>query len=114
MAVAPSAGKPILRLFSPEAVAGETVIIARIGIDQRHNRLALCLRQQERSQYRGAYLHMVTPPSRDVVLAGHRPLYTGWLWLDPVVSLLIVGRVLGTWSLLRESLAMSLMPCRQA
>ena len=38
-----------------------------------------------------------------------RGSYTGWLWLDPVVSLVIVGVIVwGTWSLLRESLAMSL------
>jgi cobalt-zinc-cadmium efflux system protein len=31
--------------------------------------------------------------------------YTGWLWVDPIVGLIIVGIVLwGTWGLLRDSL----------
>jgi cobalt-zinc-cadmium efflux system protein len=35
--------------------------------------------------------------------------YTGWLWLDPVVSLVIVVVIaVGTWSLLRESLDLAL------
>jgi cobalt-zinc-cadmium efflux system protein len=60
---------------------------------------------------RGAFMHMAADAmvSVGVVLAGLVILYTGWLWLDPVVSLLIVAVIVwGTWSLLRDSLAMSL------
>jgi cobalt-zinc-cadmium efflux system protein len=36
-------------------------------------------------------------------------IYTGWLWLDPVVSLVISAViVIGTWSLLRDSIRLSL------
>jgi cobalt-zinc-cadmium efflux system protein len=36
-------------------------------------------------------------------------IYTGWSWLDPVVSLvLVVVIVVGTWSLLKESIQMVL------
>ena len=46
--------------------------------------------------------------SAGVVVAGLVILYTGWLWLDPLTSLVIVGVIVwGTWSLLRDSLAMS-------
>jgi cobalt-zinc-cadmium efflux system protein len=44
-----------------------------------------------------------------VVLAGAAILFTGWLWIDPVVSLAIAVIVfLGTWSLLRDSVNMAL------
>jgi cobalt-zinc-cadmium efflux system protein len=59
---------------------------------------------------RGAFLHMVADAavSAGVVVAGLAMLYTAWLWLDPVTSLVIVGVIVwGTWSLLRDSLAMS-------
>src|SRR6266481_2395711 len=59
---------------------------------------------------RGAFLHMVADAavSAGVVVAALVILYTGWLWLDPLASLAIVGVIVwGTWSLLRDSLAMS-------
>lgn len=47
--------------------------------------------------------------SLGVVLAGLTILYTGWLWLDPVVSLVISAIIIvGTWGLLRESLNLAL------
>ena len=48
-----------------------------------------------------------------VVAAGVLILCTGWLWLDPAISLVIsLVIVVGTWSLLRESvnLALSAVP----
>ena len=51
--------------------------------------------------------------SLGVVLAGIAMIFTGWYWLDPVISLAIIAViVIGTWSLLRESiqLAMSAVP----
>jgi cobalt-zinc-cadmium efflux system protein len=59
---------------------------------------------------RGAFLHMLADAavSAGVVVASLVILYTGWLWLDPLTSLAIVGIIVwGTWSLLRDSLAMS-------
>jgi cobalt-zinc-cadmium efflux system protein len=47
--------------------------------------------------------------SAGVVLAGLVILLTGWLWLDPVVSLAVNAAIVwGTWGLLRESLGMSM------
>jgi divalent metal cation (Fe/Co/Zn/Cd) transporter len=44
-----------------------------------------------------------------VVIAGLVILFTGWAWLDPVVSLAINAVIVwGTWSLLRGSVEMSL------
>lgn len=43
--------------------------------------------------------------SAGVVAAGGLALAFGWLWLDPVVSLLIAAViVVGTWSLFQQSL----------
>ena len=60
---------------------------------------------------RGAFLHMAADAavSAGVVVAGFLVLRTGWLWLDPAMSLVIVVVILiGTWGLLRSSVAMSL------
>lgn len=60
---------------------------------------------------RGAFLHMLADAlvSVGVVLGGVGMLWTGWLWLDPALSLLI-GVVIfaGTWGLLKASLHLSL------
>jgi cobalt-zinc-cadmium efflux system protein len=60
---------------------------------------------------RGAFLHMAADAavSAGVVIAGLVILYTGWTWLDPVVSLAIVAVIVwSTWGLLRDSLTLSL------
>ena len=47
--------------------------------------------------------------SAGVVAAGVAILLTGWLWLDPAVSLLVSAIIVwGTWGLLREAINMSL------
>ena len=47
--------------------------------------------------------------SLGVVIAGFMILWTGWSWLDPLVSLVIAIVIfLGTWRLLKESLNLSL------
>lgn len=103
----------ILRLFKPEPVAGTTVmIVAAIGI--LINGFTAWLFASGRKgdlNIRGAYLHMAADAavSAGVVVAGLVILLTGWLWLDPVVSLAIVAVIVGgTWGLLRDSLALSL------
>ncbi len=103
----------IQRLLHPEPVASMTVIVvAAVGIvingitawlfaSGRHGDLNI----------RGAYLHMAADAavSAGVVVAGILIMTTGWLWIDPVTSLLIVAVIVwGTWGLLRESTAMSL------
>ena len=112
VAVGAIAWEAILRLFHPEPVAGVTVtIVAAIGI--LINGFTAWLFASGRKgdlNIRGAYLHMAADAavSAGVVVAGLAIFYTGWLWLDPLTSLLIVGVIVwGTWGLLRDSLAMS-------
>jgi len=60
---------------------------------------------------RGAFLHMAADAaiSLGVVISGALLLKTGWLWLDPLVSLAIVFVIiLGTWRLLKESTTLAL------
>ena len=103
----------VQRLMNPAPVASLTVIVvAAIGIVI--NGLTAWLFASGRKgdlNIRGAYLHMAADAavSAGVVVAGLVILMTGWLWIDPAISLLIVVVIVwGTWGLLRESTAMSL------
>jgi len=103
----------IQRLLHPEPVAGMTVIVvAAIGIAV--NGVTAWLFASGRDgdlNIRGAYLHMAADAavSAGVVAAGVLIMMTGWLWVDPVTSLVIVAVIVwGTWGLLRESTAMSM------
>lgn len=60
---------------------------------------------------RAAFLHMAEDAliSAGVVVAGVAIALTGWLWLDPAVSLVLVVVIMaGTWGLLRDSLNLAL------
>jgi cobalt-zinc-cadmium efflux system protein len=112
VAVGAIAWEAILRLLHPEPVASGTVmIVAAVGI--LINGATAWLFASGRKgdlNIRGAFLHMVADAavSAGVVAAAAVILLTGWLWLDPLTSLVVVGLIVwGTWSLLRDSLAMS-------
>ena len=101
------------RLGSPEPVGGKTMMaVAAVGIVV--NAVTAWLFASGRKQdlnLRGAFLHMASDAlvSIGVVAAGLVILLTGWLWLDPLVSLVINGVIVwGTWGLLRDSLGMSM------
>lgn len=103
----------IQRFQAPPAVGGVTVtVVAAIGILVNSFSAWLFMRgSQHDLNVRGAYLHMAADAlvSLGVVLAGLAMLYTGWFWLDPLVSVVIVVViVIGTWGLLRESLRLAL------
>ncbi|MDF2115084.1 cation diffusion facilitator family transporter [Roseiarcaceae bacterium H3SJ34-1] len=96
-----------------EHVAGQTVIVvAAIGI--LINGVTAWLFSsgaKDDLNIRGAYLHMLSDAvvSVGVVVTGFVILYTGWNWLDPLASLAINAVIIiGTWSLLRDSLELSL------
>ncbi len=60
---------------------------------------------------KGAYLHLLSDAavSLGVVLAGVAIVFTGWHWLDPATSLLVVSViVIATWRMFRESLHLAL------
>lgn len=102
------------RLLSPEPLAaaqGVTIMwVAGIGILINSATALLFMRGGKNDlNIRGAFLHMAADAlvSAGVVAAGALTLWMGWVWLDPVVSLLIAAVILwGTWSLFRQSLHM--------
>lgn len=101
------------RLAVPAPVEGGLVMaIATLGIVINGGTALLFFSgRHDDLNVRGAYLHMASDAlvSLGVVVAGGLILATGWLWIDAVTSLLVnLVIVVGTWSLLRESLAMSL------
>jgi cobalt-zinc-cadmium efflux system protein len=112
VAVGAIAWEAALRLFHPEPVASGTVmIVAAVGIFiNGATAWLLASGRKGDLNIRGAFLHMVADAavSAGVVVAALLILFTGWFWLDPLTSLVIVGVIVwGTWGLLRDSLAMS-------
>src|SRR5262249_58704550 len=99
-------------LFRPEPLAEVTVmVVAAVGIAM-NGLTAWLFASGRRSDLNihGAYLHMAADAavSAGVLVAGLAILVTGWVWLDPLTSLVIVAVIIwGTWSLLRDSLTMS-------
>ena len=114
IAVGAIALEALQRLASPEpvAAANAVMIVAGIGILVNGGTALLFMQGGKRDlNIRGAFLHMAAD-------AGHFArrrglglslLKTGWLWLDPLVSLVISAIIVrGTWGLLRESFDLAL------
>jgi cobalt-zinc-cadmium efflux system protein len=113
VAVGGIAWEAVQRFYQPVVVPGFWVMaIAAIGIFTNGITALMFMRgRQDDINIRGAYIHMAgdTAVAAGVVVAGYLMQRTGWLWLDPLTSLLIVGVIVwSSWNLLRESLAMSL------
>lgn len=101
------------RIKSPTAVNGNVMMaVAAVGVMINTGTALLFLRDRKRDlNIRGAFLHMAADAaiSMGVVVAGGLILLTGWLWLDPAISLLVVWVILmATWSLLKESVGLLL------
>ncbi|WAP71523.1 MULTISPECIES: cation diffusion facilitator family transporter [Aurantimonadaceae] len=107
------AWEAVRRFQDPQPVGGTTVIVvAAIGIVINGITTWLFSSGQKGDiNIRGAYLHMLadTLVSAGVVVAGFAIIFTGWLWIDPVLSLVIAAVIFwSTCSLLKDSLAMSM------
>ncbi|MBE9125425.1 MULTISPECIES: cation diffusion facilitator family transporter [unclassified Coleofasciculus] len=107
------AWEAIRRFVNPSPVPGITIIVvAAVGVViNTVTALLFMSGRKEDLNIRGAFLHMAADAlvSVGVVLAGVAILTTGWLWFDPIVSLIIVVVVVvGTWQLLRDSLRLAL------
>lgn len=103
----------VQRFGDPQPVAGATVmIVAGIGIViNTATALLFVAGRKGDINIRGAFLHMAADAvvSAGVVFAGLAIQFTGLNWIDPIVSLVIVGVIVwSTWGLLKESLALSL------
>jgi cobalt-zinc-cadmium efflux system protein len=103
----------IRHLSHPEAIAGGIVmIVAGIGVVVNGITAFLFARgSKEDINIRGAFVHMAADAgvSLGVIVAGFVVLKTGWVIVDPIVTLAIAAIILlSTWSLLRDSVNMSL------
>lgn len=107
------AWEAIQRLGVPVPVAGRTIIfVALVGV-LINTATALLFLSGRKSDLniRGAFLHMAADAgvSAGVVIAGIAILFTGRLWIDPAISLVITGIILfSTWGLFRDAFDMAL------
>lgn len=113
VAVGAIAWEAIGRFAAPAAVSGSTVtVVAAIGVVvNTATALLFAAGRKGDLNIRGAFLHMAADAavSLGVVIAGFAIQATGWLWLDPAISLVITAViVISTWSLLRQSVELSL------
>lgn len=103
----------IEKFSSPAAINGAAVSwTAGIGIlINGFTAWMLMKRQKHDINTKGAYLHMLadTLVSVGVLVSGIVISFTGWNFIDPVISLVIAGVILvSTWNLLSESIKMSI------
>ncbi|NML61561.1 cation transporter [Massilia sp. RP-1-19] len=103
----------VQRLSNPAPVAGMTVsVVAAIGVAVNGLSAWLFMAgSKDDLNIRGAYQHMAADAaiSLGVVISGLVIMGTGWTWLDPAASLVIVLLILvSTWGLLRESMQLVL------
>ena len=101
------------RLQSPTEVASQTIIwVALLGITiNTATALMFMSGRHHDLNIRGAFIHMAADAavSAGVVVAALLIHLKGWLWLDPVISLVIaIVIIVSTWHLLRDAINLSL------
>ena len=97
------------KLINPQPIHAITVIVvAAAGIFINLGSALLFIRESKDDiNIRGAFLHLASDAlvSVGVVIAAIVIYFTHWLWLDPVVSLLIVAAILySTWHLFSRAI----------
>ncbi|MBV9154492.1 MAG: cation transporter [Alphaproteobacteria bacterium] len=100
-------------LQSPEPLSGLTIVIVAAAGVVINGSTALLFMAGRRGDLniRAAFQHLASDAAVafGVAIAGVLILMTGWIWLDPAISLAIsVIVIAGTWSLLRESVNLAL------
>lgn len=101
------------RLRHPASIEGGVVIaVAAVGVFINAISAALFANGRKGdANLRGAFLHLASDAavSLGVVITGAVILRTGWMWLDPLVSLVVsVVILVGTWGLLKQSVNLAL------
>lgn len=102
------AWKSIEKFINPSPISEVAVmVVAGIGIVVNAGTAMLFLRTGKRDlNLRGAFLHLAYDAliSAGVVIAAVVIYATGWLWIDGLMGMIIVGIIIaGTWGLLRDS-----------
>jgi cobalt-zinc-cadmium efflux system protein len=97
----------VRRIASPEPVQGVVVIVSALVAVGLNSYIAFGLRRDTNSlNLRAALLHIVgdIAASIGVVVAGAVILLTGWLYIDPLLSLAIAVLIaFGAWRIVRET-----------
>ena len=97
----------VRRLTAPEPVQGGTVIVTALLAIAINTFVILTLRGQGHNlNLRAALLHVTgdVAASAGVVVAGAVILFTGWLYIDPILSLAIAALIAyGAWGIVRET-----------
>lgn len=101
------------RLREPAPIQGGVLIaVAAIGVViNAVSAMLFASGSKDDANLRGAFLHLAADAavSLGVVVTGIVILFTGWMWLDPVVSILVSIVILGgTWGLLKQSVNLAL------
>jgi len=98
----------VRRLMSPEPVQGGAVIATALVAIAINVFVLLTLRAEGRTlNLRAAWLHVTgdVAASAGVLVAGAVILLTGWLYIDPLLSLAIAGLIAyGAWGIVRETI----------
>lgn len=103
----------VQKLILPEHVQGATMmVVAGVGVVINAITAFLFLKGRKKDlNIKAAFLHMAADAgvSLGVVLAGFIIYSLGWIWVDPVISLVIVLVItIGTWGLLKDSFHLSM------
>ncbi len=100
------------RFSAPTPVPGMTIVwVTIVGLVVNVGTALLFVNGRGDLNTRSAYLHMMADAAvtLGVLISGVLILYTGALWLDPAISLLIAAVVLwSTWGLFRDAMHLSL------
>jgi cobalt-zinc-cadmium efflux system protein len=103
----------IRRLLAPEPTRGATMIaVALVGaVVNAASALLFMSGGKGDLNVRSAFLHLASDAvlALGVAITGALIVATGWLWLDPAVSIVLAIAILaGTWSLMKQSLNLML------
>jgi cobalt-zinc-cadmium efflux system protein len=103
----------IHRLLHPEVVQGDMIAwIAGIGIIINFFSAMLFMKMKDADlNVKSAYLHLLTDAlvSLAIVIGGIVLYFTKFVWIDPLLGILVALLIIkNTWSLLKDSLRLSL------
>jgi len=101
------------RLILPEPLPGRTIsLVAGIGILINGVTAFLFFRNKgDDLNIKSAFLHLLSDAvvSAALVIGGIIIVFTNWYWIDPLLGILVaIVIVFSTWSMLRDSLRLSL------
>lgn len=101
------------RLIHPQPInTGLVMIVAGFGVVANGITALMFLGDRKGDlNARGVFLHMAADAglSLGVIASAGAIALTGWTWLDPLVSLAIIGVIVtATWNLLREATALAM------